>query len=108
VKTPSLTRNKDSETAAGESTVCEEKGKGDKEDIESDKEGKEEDISAENRIDFEGEEEEPVECTVCTYPHDKPNQPTAKSVLINTKQIQGIGRNEQARCVQSSWFQKLR
>jgi len=29
VKTPNLTRNKDSETVAGESTVCEEKDKGD-------------------------------------------------------------------------------
>jgi len=29
VKTPNLARNKDSETAAGESTVCEEKDKGD-------------------------------------------------------------------------------
>jgi len=39
VKTPNLARNKDSETAAGKSTVCEEKDKGD-EDIESDEEGK--------------------------------------------------------------------
>jgi len=33
VKTPNLACNKDSETAAGESTVCEEKDKGDKDFI---------------------------------------------------------------------------
>jgi len=51
MKTPNLAHNKDSKTAAGESTVCEEKDKGDGglEDIESDEEGKVEDISAENR-----------------------------------------------------------
>jgi len=31
VKTPNLARNKDNETAAGESIVCEEKDKGDEE-----------------------------------------------------------------------------
>jgi len=64
LKTPNLARNKDSETATGESTVYD---KGD-EDIE----GKEEDISVENRIDLEGEEEELVECTAecCNYPRD--------------------------------------
>jgi len=125
VKTPNLARNRDNETAASESTVvildsdeenvnessnegdekCEEKGKSDEEDIESDEEGKEEDISAENIIYLE---EELVECTAecCNYPRDKPNQPTTKSVLAKTKRIQGTGRNEQARCVQSSWFQK--
>jgi len=51
VKTPNLARSKGSETSAGESTVCEEKDKGDV-DIESDEEGKVEDISTENRIDL--------------------------------------------------------
>jgi len=44
VKTPNLARNKDSETAAGESTVCEEKDKGDEDwrisKVKSNEEGK--------------------------------------------------------------------
>jgi len=51
VKTPNLARNKDTETAAGESTVCEEKDKGDEDwriskvtRTGSDEEGKVEDI----------------------------------------------------------------
>lgn len=42
----------------------------------------------------------------CNPSRDKPYQPDTKEILDRTKQIQGQGKNEQARYVQASWFKQ--
>ena len=40
----------------------------------------------------------------CKLDRTRPNQPTATSILNATKRVQGEGRFQQARIVQSNWF----
>ena len=44
----------------------------------------------------------------CSLTHDKPNQPTEKSMLTKTKRFQSSGKSRQAKCAQPCWFQKYK